>query len=99
AQIESDQAEAARLQKQIRSAERLVDFTASHPEQMFQLHAGGFRRVRIKGVELGRARGQGGKKNAGTARTRGATNVREAAARQSSHEGVDCGNAGRNGFD
>jgi len=50
AQIERDQTEAAALQKQIRGAQRVIQIPAAHPQQLFQFHAGRFRRMRIEGV-------------------------------------------------
>src|SRR5215469_4773454 len=90
AKIERDETKAARTQKKIRGAKTLLQRTAAHPQEPFQVNACGFRRLRIEGVasvdertclRMARSRAQSGKQQAGATRAGRAENLCERAAR------------------
>jgi hypothetical protein len=90
-QIERHKTEAAALQQKIGGAQRVIDIFAAHPEQLFQVHAGGFGGVRIEAVRrvdqrarftLGGACGERRDEQTGAARAGRAENFGERAAGQ-----------------
>ena len=103
-QVHGDQAEASATQKQVRGAQGLFDLPAAHPQQLFELHAGGLRGMRIETVAsvhqgahlgLGRSGGQGRKQQAGPARAGRTANLRQPAARQPSGQQINLGQCPR----
>ena len=107
AQIQSHQPEAAGVQDQIRGAQGLIDVLAPHPQQLLQLHAGGFGGIRVESVApvdegtgfSGSGSGsQDGHQPACAARTVGTANLGDAAARQPSRQLIRGRNSGGDGL-
>ena len=107
AKIQSDHAETAALYQQIGRAQRLIHIPAAHPQQIFQFHAGRFRRCRIECVaridqrthlRSRRARRQRRNQHAGPPRTRRPVNFRQTASRKSSRKNIHGADSRRNRF-
>src|SRR5262249_27413237 len=103
AEIDGDDAEAAALNQQIGSAQRLIDILTAHPKQAIELHAGlagwsgmeaGSRGNQRAGFAFGRARSEGRKQNTGAAGAWLATDFGHRAARQAADKRIQFGAAG-----